>query len=302
MNTPFRALPRDLVRSTFLVVACAGTALTTARELPLMSAVPGGVTSFSIEGPSTVAPIVSVDGKRAMVLRDGDRWLAVVGIPLDAPAGSNELVVYWPDLRVASPTGGEPSVAQARIAFEVASKEYAVQRLTVPPRQVDLSPEDLARTTRERERLGAALATFTDPEPATLRMQPPVPGPHSSSYGLRRFFNNQPRNPHTGMDIAAAVGTPVLAPAEGKVIDTGDYFFNGRTVLLDHGQGLITMYCHLSDIGVQPGQTVRAGERIGKVGMTGRVTGPHLHWGVQLNRTWVDPALFLAPGAAAATP
>lgn len=99
------------------------------------------------------------------------------------------------------------------------------------------------------------------------------------------------------MDIASAAGTPVTAAADARVLDAGDYFFNGNTILLDHGQGFLTMYCHLSGVRVQAGQNVRRGEVIGTVGATGRVTGPHLHWGVMLNQTMIDPALFLAPEA-----
>ena len=137
------------------------------------------------------------------------------------------------------------------------------------------------------------MARFSPPPAANLQMRPPVPGKRSDSFGKRRFFNGQPRNPHSGMDIAAATGTPVIAPLPGTVIDVGEYFFNGNTVWLDHGGGLLSMMCHLSRIDVQPGDPLAVGQELGRVGATGRVTGPHLHWSVVLNRASVDPALFL---------
>ena len=269
---------------SFKLAAASGASSSSSKlVLPRESHVPGGVFTTVIPGAADQRPVASFDGQPAMVVRESDHWRAVVGIPLSAEPGKAAVVVKLP--------GGE----EKRIEFDVKPKKYSEQRLKVEPRVVDLSPPDLARTERERPVIQEALATFTDVSPATLRLVQPVPGRRSSSYGLRRVFNDQPRNPHTGMDIAAPTGTPIKSPADGRVVQTGDFFFNGNTVLVDHGQGLVTMYCHLSAIDVKPGDVVKTGDILGKVGATGRVTGPHLHWGVTLNRTMVDPALFLPP-------
>jgi murein DD-endopeptidase MepM/ murein hydrolase activator NlpD len=248
--------------------------------------VPGGIARLSL-GPSATRPAAHLPGDDGpvplLVLGDVIEWTAVVGIALSAAPGEAHITVQTPE--------GRPR----ELAYTIAPKRYSEQRLSVPPRTVDLSPEDQARYERERAHQAVVMATFSQPLPQTpLRMQVPTPGRRSSSFGLRRVFNGQARNPHSGMDIAAGTGTSIVAPLPGRVIDTGDYFFNGQTVWLDHGGGLLSMVCHLSAIDVQTGDTLKAGERLGAVGATGRVTGPHLHWGVMLNRTMVDPALFLA--------
>jgi murein DD-endopeptidase MepM/ murein hydrolase activator NlpD len=267
---------RRLVVLAFLLMASRGYGM----ELPHESAVPGGVKLIPLSAVGDVPPYVEADGHRALVVQDGAAWVAVVGIPLAAPLGAMRVSVR--------DTGGAHEVE-----FTVSDKRYASQSLKVAPAQVNLSAEDLARVNREQAILARALGHWSEPPPATLRWPPPVPGVRSSSFGMRRVFNGESRKPHTGMDIAASTGTPVLLPAAGTVLGTGDYFFTGNTVLIDHGRGLISMYCHLSAVDVRPGERVDAGTRIGAVGSTGRATGPHLHWALSLNRAWVDPELFL---------
>ena len=252
-----------------------------AATLPRAAAVPGGVAKVSL-GRSEGVPRVRLNSERVLVLREGDAWTALVGIPLETKAGTTLLLVTE-----------RPGVAPETIGIDIAPKQYATQHLKVPPGKVDLSPEDLARHQRERTHLDAVLRTFSDSAPMSLAMVQPVPGRRSSSFGLRRYFNGQPRAAHTGMDIAAPAGTPVGAATAGRVLDAGDYFFSGQTVIVDHGQGLLSLYAHLSARDAHVGDRVVAGDPIGEVGATGRVTGAHLHFTVYLNRTAVDPALFL---------
>ena len=257
-------------------LACGAWAL----ELPTQRIVPGGVATLPL-GASPTRPQAYAGSVPLMVVGDSNGWVAVLGIPLSAKPGRGAIQVRR--------AGG----ADTRVAYTVQAKQYAEQQLTVPQRTVDLSEEDLARYERERVHQNEVIATFSSHWPSALRMRPPAPGVRSSSFGLRRVFNGQARSPHSGMDIAAGVGTPVVAPAAGRVIDTGEYFFNGHTVWIDHGAGLLTMLCHLSAIDVKPGDEVAPGQRIGAVGATGRVTGAHLHWSISLNRAMVDPELFV---------
>lgn len=287
---PRRALLGSLLGSAMLAApwpaqsAASGAAQSAADEgvWPRARTVPGGVARLAL-GPARERPeVFTPAGVPVLVVGDAIAWTAVLGIALAQPPGPSQVMV-----RVAD-------APERSLEFDVVPQRYAEQRLKVAPRTVDLSPQDQARYERERDHQATVMATFSTPLPAQLAMQVPVPGRRSSSFGLRRVFNGQPRNPHSGMDIAAPTGTPVVAPLPGRVMDTGDYFFNGHTVWLDHGGGLLTMVCHLSAIDVAVGEHVQTGQRMAAVGATGRVTGPHLHWGVMLNRTMVDPALFVA--------
>jgi murein DD-endopeptidase MepM/ murein hydrolase activator NlpD len=264
-----------------LAATACGTRTFAAALLPRDSSVPGGVARIAL-GAAQERPVAHEDQVPLLVVGNASGWTSVVGIPLSAPAGPRQIQVQSDDGLVRT------------LEYVVRPKKYQEQRLRVAPGQVELSPADQARYEREREHQLKVMETFTSPvDPEALAMAPPVSGRRSSSFGLRRVFNGQARAPHAGMDIAAATGTPVKAPLAATVLDTGDYFFNGGTVWLDHGGGLLTLYCHLSQTNVKPGDVLRAGDRLGAVGATGRATGPHLHWGVLLNRTMVDPALFL---------
>lgn len=268
-------------RIFFLAAMAACWSSTTNAALPRASAVPGGVVIVDVGAANESEPQVRYDGRRVLTVVDGGRRKAVIGIALATAPGRYEVEVV----------AGSAPVRTTDI--QVVDKKYTEQRLKVPQRQVDLSPEDAARVETEQKRIRQSLDSFSDAVPATLTLRSPLSGRRSGSFGLRRVFNDQPRNPHSGMDIAAPTGTPIVAPADGVVLDTGDFFFNGGTVFIDHGRGFVTMYCHLSAWSVKPGDRVTTGQEFAKVGATGRVTGPHLHFGVMLNGTWVDPALFL---------
>ena len=240
--------------------------------------VPGGVAVLNLGNPAQ-APKVRYQGKPVLTVReDGQRWIAIVGIPLSVAPGTQQVEVD--DGR--------------RLTFQVGAKHYAEQRITIKnQQQVTPNAKNLARIERELAEQTRAYRQFSARQPSNLLFDKPVNGPLSSPFGLRRFFNGEARNPHSGLDFAANRGTPIKAPAAGKVILIGDYFFNGKTVFLDHGQGLISMFCHLSEIDVKLGDEIPRGGHIGKVGATGRATGPHLHWNVSLNDARVDPAIFI---------
>jgi murein DD-endopeptidase MepM/ murein hydrolase activator NlpD len=271
-----------------LLLAALSLPITATAELLQPSPVPGGVAIIAVAPDSAPAPLVQFQKQRVLLVRSNGMWHAVVGLPLSLDVGDQQLNI------------SERGVTRT-LAFQVQPKQYETQYLTITnKRQVNPTPEDLKRITHEQALSRQAFTTWSEELVDDLQFDLPTRGRFSSTFGLRRFFNNQPRQPHSGLDIAAPEGAPVLAPAAGTIIDTGNYFFNGNTVFIDHGQGLVSMYNHLSRISVKKGTRVARGQRIGSVGKTGRVTGAHLHWSVSLNNARVDPMLFLSPTTQAA--
>jgi murein DD-endopeptidase MepM/ murein hydrolase activator NlpD len=272
----------------FITRSLAGVALALCVTLPahadsyisrlLNKPVPGGVAVVDL-GPAAQAPKATWQGKPVLVVKDQDaRWLAIVGIPLTFKPGTSQQVN----------SGGR------NLPFSVGSKKYPEQHITLKnQRQVNPNPDDLKRIEQELDVQVRAYRSFTPGTPSNLLLDKPVDGPLSSKFGVRRFFNGEERNPHAGLDFAVPAGTPIKSPAAGKVILIGNYFFNGNTVFVDHGQGFISMFCHMSKIDVKVGDTVPRGGVVGRVGSTGRATGPHMHWNVSLNDARVDPAIFI---------
>lgn len=266
----------------FLFLAGLYTTESHANELPDRQTVPGGVAIVEVGKASDPAPEVRFNKKPVLLMERHGKWLAVIGLALTTKAGENSIKVRQ--------FGSNDWKSHK---FTVNTLDYPEQRLTIKnKRKVDPNAEDLKRIRKDSAVIAKAKKHWSDEVIAT-RFSLPVEGIRSSAFGLKRFFNDKPRRPHGGLDIAAAEGTPVVAPAVGKVIETGDFFFSGNCIFIDHGQGLITFYAHLSKIDVKPGDTLAKGQKIGEVGQTGRVTGAHLHWSVGLNQTWVNPNLFL---------
>lgn len=281
---PWQVASRRL--AGLLAIAC--LLATPAWALPRHQPIPGGVAVLALPAPFDAASQAQFAGRQVLTVPTGDGWRAVVGIPLGQTPGPAALRLTFAD------------GSTRNIGFTVAAHTYPEQRLTIAdPDQVTPSAQSLKRIRGEQAQIRAAFRHRSADRPP-LRFSLPAQGPLSSNFGLRRVLNGQPRSPHSGIDIAAPAGAPVTAPAAGRVLRVGDYFFTGKTVFVDHGQGLVTLYCHLSEIAVQEGQSLQAGERIGAVGSTGRATGPHLHWALSLNDARVDPRLFLASEAQAA--
>ena len=256
---------------------------------------PGDVLLFQVTGaPPDVR--VEWDGRSVALFPSGSHWVALIGIDLDMRPG----VVGW---RVTRPSATKNGGALAAGAVTVRARTFPTQQLTLPKGMVDLDAATLARVDTERKELRAALADGAGERLWRGPFRAPVEsGQPTGGFGLRRVLNGQPRSPHTGYDWAAPVGTPVLATNAGRVALVAEHFFAGRNVVLDHGLGLFTLYYHLAETRVEAGEPVLAGQVIGAVGATGRVTGPHLHFAVLLAGARVDPESLLTLAVPAERP
>ena len=237
------------------------------------TSVPGGVYAWSV--PAGASDIRFQNNPVFVVGQT-----ALVGIPIRHALGRAQITFVYE---------GQDQTH----TFEIVDKRYTEQRITLQNKEmVSPNPKQLERIRAESKRQRAIYATVSAPMDLSTGFSMPLEGITTSLYGHRRFFNDQPRSPHSGLDIAAPTGTPIVAPAQARVALVDDLYYNGKSVFLDHGQGLITMYCHLSEQTVSTGELVQQDQVIGLVGATGRVTGPHLHWSVSLNGYRIDPLAF----------
>jgi murein DD-endopeptidase MepM/ murein hydrolase activator NlpD len=219
--------------------------------------------------------------EKVPAFRTDATWTTILGVDLDAKPGRHTAEAVL--------TGGDGHVERREIVVDVQAKKFPTSALNVDERFVELSKADLARSNRESGEIGAIYRRVTTDivpdEPFTV----PIPGVAGTNFGVRRIFNGEPRAPHSGADLHAAAGTPVHATNRGRVVLAKNLFFTGNTVIIDHGLGIYSLYAHLSRIDVKDGEIVKNGQVLGLVGATGRVTAPHLHWGMRVQGARVDP-------------
>jgi len=277
-----------------LVAVFAGGVLAAAPELVVLAPVETGIGSPFLVYISSTEPledvVISWEGKQLPleVERSGDISEAMVLLGTDV--GSSRSGPRT--IEIGASAGGR-SVAVSR-TITVADVDFPVQRLSLPEEMVTPPKEVLERIKREREESSRALATMSSGRKWSVPMVRPVPGIITSPYGFRRILNDQPRSPHRGIDYRAAVGDPVRAAADGTVLLSTEHYYAGQCVYLDHGNGVVSVYMHLSERKVKEGDPVSAGDAVGLAGKSGRVTGPHLHFGISLQGMMVDPEPLLA--------
>ena len=250
---------------------------------------PGEVVLVTLESPK---PIRGLDGTvfgRTFPFYQGSSprvWHGLIGVDLETRSGQ-----YTVELHGTCPDGG---TVRATHMLDIRDKSFPTRRLTVDEKYVTPPPEVEERIHRESKRVDKIFAAITPERMWNSLFVAPVPGPANGNFGKRSILNGRPRSPHAGIDFAADAGTPIKAPNSGKIVLAADLYFSGNTVIIDHGLGLYSFFAHLSRFSVREGDQVKAGDVIGRVGSTGRSTGPHLHWTVRLVGTRVDPLSLMA--------
>lgn len=247
------------------------------------SANQGSVVRLTIPNEPGVKSVeVAWEAKKVPAFLEGDLWVTILGVDLDTKAGEHKV-----DVLLAMADG---HIETREITVRVVSKKYPTTELQVDDKYVELNKTDLARANRESRETTAIYARITDQMLWTEPFAIPIPGETSgTNFGHRRVFNGEPRAPHAGADLRAKTGTPVHASNRGHVVLAKNLFFTGNTVILDHGLGIYSLYAHLSRIDVKVGDVINHGQQVGLSGATGRVTGPHLHWGIVVQGARVDP-------------
>ncbi len=253
----------------------------------MLSAHQGEVISLTLPaGPETQSIVGQFQGHTIPFFKTTSSqpafYTALIGIDLAQKVGQHPFYITFKNKNKLESDAIEYTI-------EVNATSFGVQTLTLPESKVDLDKKTALRVEKEAERFRNTFSKITPIKLWASTFLTPVEGEISGEFGRRRIINGQEKNPHTGVDIAAPMGKEVMVSNHGKVVLTGDFFFNGNSIVIDHGGGLFTMYFHLSKINVKEGKQVKKGEVIGLVGQSGRATGPHLHWGANLNGARVNP-------------
>ena len=288
MTNAEQTLATRMGRCAIALISCVVTmaaswtvAASSADGLPRDSRVPGGVALVTVARADEPKPVVARDGANVWTAKRGASWIAVVGLPLSTVPGEHAVSVS---------RNGETQF----VAFAVKDKRYPVQHVTLKDNaMVDPPPEVTARIEAESAHLKTVRSHWRDTITTHAAFTLPAIGRLSGRFGGSRVLNGKPRAPHAGLDVAIGTGTPVLAPGDGVVLDIGDYYFCGKTMFIDHGNGLLSLFCHLSEHTAKVGDRVRKGQAVARSGATGRASGPHLHWSVYLNGVSVEPELFV---------
>jgi murein DD-endopeptidase MepM/ murein hydrolase activator NlpD len=263
------------------ILAAPSIATSPADGLPRESRVPGGVALVAVAPAIESKPVVTRDSANVWTVKRGASWVAVVGLPLSTVPGEHSISV--------SRDG-----AMRSVPFTVQNKRYPVQHVTLKDNaMVEPPPDVMARIETESVHLKTVRSRWRETTATDATFSLPAKGRLSGRFGGSRVFNGKPRAPHAGLDVAVMTGTPVLAPGDGVVLDTGDYYFCGKTMFIDHGNGLLSLFCHLSEHVAKVGDNVHKGQTVARSGATGRASGPHLHWSVYLNGVSVEPELFV---------